>query len=176
MGDTRHLSFLNLILSGYNPYTIAQLGGHRTLEAQMSYYSGATSYCTSKAFSLALGIKDLDINSSSIELYRKQQQLDISNAIELDNGYCVCSNFPYECESADCSTEGCQYFIHKNSDDIEKRILEVEEKISVQTQLLKLLIRKEPNDSAQRTQIIGMIKKYTEELSYLYKERKGDVL
>ena len=47
-GDSRHIAFLNLLLSGFSPYTIAQIGGHTTICQQMHYYDHLDMYLASK--------------------------------------------------------------------------------------------------------------------------------
>lgn len=174
-GDTRHLSFLNLIISGYNPYTIAQLGGHRELSSQMSYYSGATSYCTSKAFSFALGIDNLDVHTMPIAEWRQNQIMmtstDLSKAIEIDGGYCTCPNFPYECYTATCRSGKCKYFVNPDGSILVNEIKEVEDDISRKVELLRLMIYKEPNDCVERAEIIGALKDQILALGRLYKNK-----
>lgn len=174
-GDTRHLAFLNLIISGYNPYTIAQLGGHRELSSQMAYYSGATSYCTSKAFSFALGIDNLDIQTMPISEWRQHQVMmvsaDLSKAIQIEGGYCTCPHFPYECYSATCRSGKCRYFVNPDGNIINKEIREVESDINRKVELLKLMIYKEPNDCVERAEIIGALKDQILALGRLYKNK-----
>src|SRR5699024_6406548 len=35
--DTRHLSFISLMMQGYNPSLIQEIGGHETIERQYEY-------------------------------------------------------------------------------------------------------------------------------------------
>lgn len=174
-GDTRHLAFLNLIISGYNPYTIAQLGGHRNLSSQMCYYSGATSYCTSKAFSFALGIDNLDVETIPIAEWRQHQIMmtstDLSKAIEVDGGYCISPNFPYECYTATCRSGKCKYFVNPDGYILDKEIKEVENDINRKVELLRLIIYKEPNDCVERAEIIGTLKDQIIALGRLYKNK-----
>lgn len=37
LGDTRHLAFMNMLMQGLNPLYIQRIGGHYTLEEQLSY-------------------------------------------------------------------------------------------------------------------------------------------
>lgn len=174
-GDTRHLAFLNLIISGYNPYTIAQLGGHRQLSSQMSYYSGATSYCTSKAFSFALGIDNLDVKTMPIAEWRQHQIMlnstDLSKAIKIEGGYCTSPNFPYECYTATCRSDKCKYFVNRDGSILDKEIKEVEDDINHKVELLRLMIYKEPNDCVERAEIVGALKDQILALGGLYKNK-----
>lgn len=154
-GDTRHLAFMNLILSGMNPYTIAQLGGHRQLSTQNYYYNGLTAYCTSKAYSLAYGIVVLeDANMVTVTDFRKNELLknttDLSSCRRIENGYCTSRDFPYECGSADCSSGECPYHISDNIADIKEKKKLIQEDITRKVSVLKSIIYKEPNDSVER--------------------------
>lgn len=175
-GDTRHFAFLNLIVSGYNPYTIAQLGGHRTLSAQLSYYSGITPFCTSKAYSLVRGIVDLDINNelsiSEIRLNEVNKESQKANIMrKIEDGYCTSKKFPFECYSSSCAKGKCKYYIIEDIEQVNKEIQEVKEEINYKAELLKFLVYEEANSSADRAEICGTIQDKIIQLARLYKNK-----
>lgn len=175
-GDTRHLAFLNLIISGYNPYTIAQLGGHRNLSTQFSYYSGLTTYCTSKAFSLAHGITSINsVNALAMHDYQRnrlfQEDYDLSKARKIKGGYCISENYPYECYSIDCGGGVCEHFISDSSENIAKSIEDIQADIQDKTELLKAILYSEPNDSVIRCETTGSLRDDMIKLARLYKNK-----
>jgi len=175
-GDTRHLAFLNLIISGYNPYTIAQLGGHRNLSTQFSYYSGLTAYCTSKAFSLAHGITKINsANALAMHDFQKKilakENYDLSKARKIKDGYCICENYPYECFSVDCGNGMCEFFIPDNSENIAEEISIVQAEMNDKIELLKAIVYSEPNDSVIRSEAVGTLQEDIVKLARLYKNK-----
>jgi integrase len=51
-GDTRHYAFINMRLQGFNPLTIARVGGHSRLKTQQHYYSHLNEYADSYVYAL----------------------------------------------------------------------------------------------------------------------------
>lgn len=117
-GDSRHVAFLNLLLSGFSPYTIAQIGGHTTIRQQMHYYDHLESYLTSKAYTMTRKARmNLD---DALDAFNLRGKYALSAAVTCGNteletmrplsiGWCSSENFPYECEYDDCLT--CPYSI-----------------------------------------------------------------
>ena len=110
-GDSRHIAFLNLLLSGFSPYTIAQIGGHTTLRQQLHYYTHLEKFLESKAYGMAEEArspfhkysKEFDIR----EKYAMSKALDISSqdlksARKINIGWCMSECFPYDCVFDDC--------------------------------------------------------------------------
>ncbi|WNF38503.1 tyrosine-type recombinase/integrase [Bacillaceae bacterium IKA-2] len=50
--DTRHYAFMNMLLQGFNPLTIARMGGHKTLVAQTHYHQHVEEFADSYVYSL----------------------------------------------------------------------------------------------------------------------------
>ncbi|MCR5396576.1 MAG: hypothetical protein K6E64_03810 [Lachnospiraceae bacterium] len=177
-GDTRHFAFLNLILSGYNPYDIAQLGGHRNLSEQMSYYGGAKPFCSSYAYVLATGIvdklpRDISFGQQRMIEHRKSLLLDKADARKLNKGYCLSKNFPFECVGIDCAKGKCEYFRHDNDEDIERDMEEVEKDIEKNVSFLKSIVYTEPMDSISRQETVADTNEKIVQLSRLIRERRG---
>lgn len=111
-GDSRHIAFLNLLLSGFSPYTIAQIGGHTTIRQQMHYYDHLETYLASKAYTMATEARmSLKVAASAFDIREKyaiskavtsvnNDELQLMRKIEF--GWCDSENFPYECEFDDC--------------------------------------------------------------------------
>ena len=51
-GDTRHYAFINMRLQGFNPLTIARIGGHTRLKTQQHYFSHIKEYSDSYVYAL----------------------------------------------------------------------------------------------------------------------------
>lgn len=51
-GDTRHYAFINMRLQGFNPLTIARIGGHKNLNTQQHYYNHLKEYADSYVYAL----------------------------------------------------------------------------------------------------------------------------
>lgn len=81
LGDTRHFAFINMILQGFNPLTIAQIGGHRTLQEQEGYYNHPETLIKANTYVLTKKILENFDNRSEIinnffnprEMIRKQK-------------------------------------------------------------------------------------------------------
>lgn len=111
-GDTRHIAFINMLLQGYSPYTIAQIGGHTTINQQNLYYCHLEPYISSKAYCLSRNILDgfhtvglgygarASIKNSMVQKEIYGDKLQTLRTIQY--GYCTSENFPYECEFDEC--------------------------------------------------------------------------
>lgn len=111
-GDSRHIAFLNLLLSGFSPYTIAKIGGHATIYQQMHYYDHLETYLASKAYTMATEARiSLKVSAGAFDIREKyaiskavtsinNDELQLMRKIEF--GWCTSENFPYECEFDDC--------------------------------------------------------------------------
>ena len=111
-GDSRHIAFLNLLLSGFSPYTIAQIGGHTTICQQMHYYDHLDMYLASKAYTMASEARmSLKVSAGTFDIREKyaiskattnvnNDDLQLMRKIEF--GWCDSKDFPYECEFGDC--------------------------------------------------------------------------
>lgn len=111
LGDTRHLAFCSMMLQGFNPLTIAQIGGHESLDAQSHYCSHLDEFIGSHSLMLAKYIKgniyktkdsinDLFTSDEKKELTFRQ--FDNPNPRRIDGGDCYSKNFPYDCGDKDC--------------------------------------------------------------------------
>jgi hypothetical protein len=120
LGDTRHIAFCSLMLQGFNPLTIAQLGGHYTLREQLSYCSHLETFVDAHTYVLAKSIKNkLNRQSDTLKYYQEYSN-KILERVKLgehfyelrktDGGRCKSSNFPYDCLELDHCVF-CDFFI-----------------------------------------------------------------
>lgn len=111
-GDTRHIAFINLLLQNVSPYLIAQIGGHSTLNQQLSYYNHIEPYLSSKAYLLSHDIlNSFKQMGYDFEVYKKEKSSSIDKIInknkindnhKIEIGYCLSNNVPFDCIPDDC--------------------------------------------------------------------------
>ncbi|PLT30509.1 site-specific integrase [Peribacillus deserti] len=64
-GDTRHFTFISLMMQGYSPVEVARLGGHTTIKAQYHYNQHAEYWADCEVFRLMKKIKNASLNQSN---------------------------------------------------------------------------------------------------------------
>lgn len=112
LGDTRHLAFCSMMLQGFNPLTIAQIGGHFKLESQMHYQTHLETFVGCSTLILAKQIRKqrLDGNINLYDVYNQRERLisllkneeRTPEYLQTENGYCWSKNFPFECKNTYC--------------------------------------------------------------------------
>ncbi|MBU3187890.1 hypothetical protein [Clostridium estertheticum] len=119
LGDTRHLAFCSMMLQGFNPLSIAQIGGHETLAAQNHYISHLNEFSDANVLMLTKHMKsylntkidavNTTLTSREVTMlsYNNYDKISIK-PIELDDGYCYSLKFPRECKHKECIF--CSYF------------------------------------------------------------------
>jgi hypothetical protein len=114
LGDTRHLAFCSLMIQGFNPLTIASLGGHRNLDSQMNYHQHLDSYMECHTYLLKKLIKN-NVTATgfdgNIKTSREVALLgynDEKAVRKIKFGWCCSTNFPEECSSVRCVR--CSHF------------------------------------------------------------------
>ncbi len=114
--DTRHLAFCNMLLMGYNPLTIAQMGGHTNIESQNAYFSHIGIFLETQTMLLARKMLSVNGESNWVKNGMTSQEIFVKNYIRNGKPYrlvesnrflCYSENFPYEC--ADSSCNFCRY-------------------------------------------------------------------
>jgi integrase len=111
--DTRHFAFCNMMLQGFNMLTIARIGGHKTLHAQMHYFSHLEQLSQSSVQYLAdqhnkfgsmdivnstLGIKERSLRAKAVLSNYSEEALKSFAPMEF--GYCTFD--PVHCPVGDC--------------------------------------------------------------------------
>jgi len=148
-GDTRHIAFLNLLLSGFSPYTIAQIGGHTTIHQQLHYYDHLEAYLSSKAYTLATEARNsfkeqnqnFDIREKyALSIAKSNSQSELQKMRKIEIGHCSSKNFPYECSYDNCYI--CPHSIvdvsHRNM--IQTKIKEYNNNIQTNVEFIKRII------------------------------------
>lgn len=148
-GDTRHIAFLNLLLSGFSPYTIAQIGGHTTIHQQLHYYDHLEAYLSSKAYTLATEARNsfkeqkqnFDIREKyALSIAKSNSESELQNMRKIEIGHCSSINFPYECSYDNCYI--CPHSIvdvsHRNM--IQTKIKEYNNNIRTNVEFIKRII------------------------------------
>ncbi|MCH1626126.1 hypothetical protein [Fredinandcohnia quinoae] len=116
-GDTRHMAFCTMMLQGFNPLTIAQIGGHESLYSQNHYLSHLAEFTEAHSLMLAKYIKQNinkpndNVNDLFTSAEKRQlafKTMDNVNSRNIDGGLCYSRNFPKECIDKDCLF--CSYF------------------------------------------------------------------
>lgn len=109
LGDTRHFAFCSLMLQGFNPLTIASIGGHKSLESQMNYHRHLDVYLECHTYLLKNLIKQ-NIRKKDANEYAKTSRemslmkFDKREAVrEVEGGFCCSKKFPKECVSIRCT-------------------------------------------------------------------------
>lgn len=108
LGDTRHLAFCSLMLQGFNPLTIASLGGHRSLDSQMNYHRHLDSYIDCQVYLLKQLIKrdvtaiGFDSNAKTSRELALVSYNDMEAVRDIEEGLCCSTDFPNECTSVRC--------------------------------------------------------------------------
>lgn len=119
-GDTRHYAFINMRLQGFNPLTIARVGGHSRLKTQQHYYSHLNEYADSYVYTLtklrflrsfnSTGTIIETNQSAVIQKGRKYTKENYEYYHDLEPfGACTFDLFNKGCNNGgDC--RGCSYF------------------------------------------------------------------
>ncbi|MDB8542516.1 hypothetical protein PNU79_10940 [Turicibacter sanguinis] len=152
-GDTRHLAFCSMMLQGFNPLTMAQMGGHQTLTAQNHYVNHLEEFSDAQTLMLSnylkMHLKSSSENLNDVLLSNDKRKLafkkfDSPNFRLIENGKCYSANFPRECIKLSCLF--CKYFEidWTNVDKVEiskmkNQYKEIDCEIKVKINLLKHL-------------------------------------
>ena len=160
-GDTRHLAFCSMMLQGFNPLTIAQMGGHKTLYAQNHYMNHLSEFCDAYTLMLTNYLK-LSLNRPSNEnldiLFSKDKRelafRRFNTNVQpkaIEKGLCYSAHFPNSC-IPDCYR--CPYFkidysklTHSDIIELQNKINRVDEEIKVKLNFLKTIY----NNMCKRT-------------------------
>lgn len=160
-GDTRHLAFCSMMLQGFNPLTIAQMGGHKTLYAQNHYMNHLSEFFDAQTLMLTNYLK-LSLNPSSNHnfdiLFSKDKRELVFRRFNtnlqprpIENGLCYSADFPIYCIP---NCHGCPYFkidyTQLTQSDIIKlqnKINRIDEEIKIKLNFLKTIY----NNMCRRT-------------------------
>lgn len=119
--DTRHFAFCNMMFQGFNMLTIARIGGHSSLDAQMHYFNHLEYFSQSsiqylsdqyrKIPHISLNTEGISNDSNIKKIFSKSflnqlSQAELEELPRMEYGYCLYS--PTNCPVGDCRY--CEYF------------------------------------------------------------------
>lgn len=109
--DTRHFTFISLMMQGYSPIEIARLGGHQTIRAQYHYSSHTEYWVDCEVFKLMKKVKHSKIVQEQIGTIPEEVKLKAYGDDEgtfkrkMKVGYC-------KDEEQRCETKLCYFCSH----------------------------------------------------------------
>ncbi len=162
LGDTRHLAFMNMLMQGLNPLYIQRIGGHYTLEEQLSYCNHLDTFTSAKTYVLSKMLNSKNEvyyrnYSDNIDWGLKQTEKELLGAkfyqlpkVKDGAGRCTSTNFPTDCKCEECLF--CEHFIPEK--DVAKTyISELKQNnlqnIEIKKELLKKLLKEQFKDEKE---------------------------
>lgn len=125
--DTRHFAFCNMMFQGFNMLTIARIGGHSSLDAQMHYFNHLEYFSQSSIQHLSdqyrkmpyvsLHTEGISNDGNIKKLFSKSflnqlSKADLKKLPRMEHGYCL--HNPKDCPVGDCRY--CEYFFIPNDE------------------------------------------------------------
>ena len=162
LGDTRHLAFMNMLMQGLNPLYIQRIGGHYTLEEQLSYcnhldtFTSAITYMLSKMLNNKNEVYYRNY-SDNIDWGLKQTEKELLGAkfyqlpkVKDGAGRCTSTNFPMDCRCQECLF--CEHFIPEKNvaqDYIAELKQSNLQNIEIKKEVLKKLLKEQIKDEKE---------------------------
>ncbi len=162
LGDTRHLAFMNMLMQGLNPLYIQRIGGHYTLEEQLSYCNHLDTFTSAKTYVLSKMLNNKNEvyyrnYSDNVDWGLKQTEKELLEAkfyqlpkVKDGAGRCTSTNFPTDCKCEECLF--CEHFIPEK-DVAQTYISELKQNnlqnIEIKKELLKKLLKEQLKDEKE---------------------------
>lgn len=162
LGDTRHLAFMNMLMQGLNPLYIQRIGGHYTLEEQLSYCNHLDTFTSAKTYVLSKMLNNKNEvyyrnYSDNVDWGLKQTEKELLGAkfyqlpkVKDGAGRCTSTNFPTDCKCEECLF--CEHFIPEK-DVAQTYISELKQNnlqnIEIKKELLKKLLKEQFKDEKE---------------------------
>lgn len=162
LGDTRHLAFMNMLMQGLNPLYIQRIGGHYTLEEQLSYCNHLDTFTSAKTYVLSKMLNNKNEMyyrnySDNVDWGLKQTEKELLGAkfyqlpkVKDGAGRCTSTNFPTDCKCEECLF--CEHFIPEK-DVAQTYISELKQNnlqnIEIKKELLKKLLKEQFKDEKE---------------------------
>ncbi len=162
LGDTRHLAFMNMLMQGLNPLYIQRIGGHYTLEEQLSYCNHLDTFTNAKTYVLSKMLNNKNEvyyrnYSDNVDWGLKQTEKELLGAkfyqlpkVKDGAGRCTSTNFPTDCKCEECLF--CEHFIPEK-DVTQTYISELKQNnlqnIEIKKELLKKLLKEQFKDEKE---------------------------
>jgi hypothetical protein len=153
IGDTRHIAFCEMLLQGLNPLTIAQIGGHNTLNEQMFYQKHLAIYIDAKTYLLSKILSDRifgSVNRTNVNeilkkgiIARAELGDEFYTFLKVPGGRCNNKNFPHECILDDCLFH-IPYFIPDDTltqEMINSSLLKVNKELAANLYCIEVLVK-----------------------------------
>lgn len=162
LGDTRHLAFMNMLMQGLNPLYIQRIGGHYTLEEQLSYCNHLDTFTSAKTYVLSKMLNNKNEvyyrnYSDNVDWGLKQTEKELLGTkfyqlpkVKDGAGRCTSTNFPTDCKCEECLF--CEHFIPEK-DVAQTYISELKQNnlqnIEIKKELLKKLLKEQFKDEKE---------------------------
>lgn len=162
LGDTRHLAFMNMLMQGLNPLYIQRIGGHYTLEEQLSYCNHLYTFTSAKTYVLSKMLNNKNEvyyrnYSDNVDWGLKQTEKELLGTkfyqlpkVKDGAGRCTSTNFPTDCKCEECLF--CEHFIPEK-DVAQTYISELKQNnlqnIEIKKELLKKLLKEQFKDEKE---------------------------
>lgn len=162
LGDTRHLAFMNMLVQGLNPLYIQRIGGHYTLEEQLSYCNHLDTFTSAKTYVLSKMLNNKNEvyyrnYSDNVDWGLKQTEKELLGAkfyqlpkVKDGAGRCTSTYFPTDCKCEECLF--CEHFIPEK-DVAQTYISELKQNnlqnIEIKKELLKKLLKEQLKDEKE---------------------------
>ena len=162
LGDTRHLAFMNMLMQGLNPLYIQRIGGHYTLEEQLSYCNHLDTFTSAKTYVLSKMLNNKNEvyyrnYSDNVDWGLKQTEKELLGAkfyqlpkVKDGAGRCTSTYFPTDCKCEECLF--CEHFIPEK-DVAQTYISELKQNnlqnIEIKKELLKKLFKEQLKDEKE---------------------------
>jgi len=132
LGDTRHVAFCGMMLQGFNPLTIMEIGGHTTIDSQLHYTSHMETFAESSINQLSESMTNLILSGDSIIKTHGIGRKNIAKLANLgdsfydlpkvNGGRCTSGNIPEDCPPTECIF--CEkYFVYDDDKEFLKILM-----------------------------------------------------
>jgi len=118
------LAFCSMMLQGFNPHTIAVMGGHTNVNSQMHYSNHMETFVESSVQMLSNSLLNMINNDTTIQ-FSEINRLnilkfsvlgdDFYDLPKVPGGRCNSKNIPYDCHVSDCIY--CNSFTYDPKED-----------------------------------------------------------
>jgi hypothetical protein len=181
LGDTRHLAFCSMMLQGFNPLTIMEIGGHENINSQLHYSRHMDTFASSSINQISRAMTDRILNGASLSLNVGVSRKNIAKLAYLGDEYydlpkvnggrCTSKDIPNSCPPTECVY--CEkYFVFDDDKEfLSKLQLEKEKEIKNKLDYMKHLYAEVSNKKKSTLDRNEQLKNSSNELNALVKQR-----
>ncbi|MBN2796156.1 MAG: site-specific integrase [Clostridia bacterium] len=112
LGDTRHLAFCSMMLQGFNPLTIMEIGGHENINSHLHYSRHMDTFALSSINQISRAMTELILNGDTHQVSAGISRKNIAklshlgdsyyNLPKVNGGRCTSKNVPQTCPPIEC--------------------------------------------------------------------------